>query len=106
MPTYARAPLTFVKGKGSWLIDENSEKYLDMGAGIAVNVYTMYLIRRSWQMYWLKQLLLKLYFLQTQVLKAWNAQLRWHVNFIMKKECQNALKLLLLKDHFMADQLE
>ena len=38
MPTYARAPLTFVKGKGSWLIDENSEKYLDMGAGIAVNV--------------------------------------------------------------------
>ena len=38
MPTYARAPLTFVKGEGSWLIDENSEKYLDMGAGIAVNV--------------------------------------------------------------------
>ena len=43
MPTYARAPLTFVKGEGSWLIDENSEKYLDMGAGIAVNVLGMHI---------------------------------------------------------------
>ena len=38
MPTYARAPLSFTKGEGSWLIDENSQKYLDMGAGIAVNI--------------------------------------------------------------------
>ena len=38
MPTYARAPLSFIKGEGSWLIDENSQKYLDMGAGIAVNI--------------------------------------------------------------------
>ncbi len=37
LPTYARAPLTFVKGEGPWLIDENEDRYLDFGAGIAVN---------------------------------------------------------------------
>jgi len=36
LPTYARAPLAFVKGEGSWLIEESGERYLDMGAGIAV----------------------------------------------------------------------
>ncbi len=36
IPTYARAPLSFVKGEGSWLIEQNGERYLDMGAGIAV----------------------------------------------------------------------
>lgn len=36
MPTYARAPLTFERGSGSWLITANGEKYLDFGAGIAV----------------------------------------------------------------------
>lgn len=38
MPTYARAPLSFVKGEGSWLMDDKGRRYLDMGAGIAVNV--------------------------------------------------------------------
>ncbi len=38
MPTYARAPMSFVKGEGSWLFDENGLKYLDFGAGIAVNI--------------------------------------------------------------------
>lgn len=37
IPTYARAPLAFVKGEGSWLIEQNGDRYLDMGAGIAVN---------------------------------------------------------------------
>jgi len=37
LPTYARAPLTFVKGEGPWLIDENEDRYLDFGAGVAVN---------------------------------------------------------------------
>ncbi|GGA07952.1 aspartate aminotransferase family protein [Neptunicoccus cionae] len=37
LPTYARAPLTFVKGEGSWLVDDQDRRYLDMGAGIAVN---------------------------------------------------------------------
>lgn len=37
MPTYARAPMTFVEGSGSWLIDQDGTSYLDMGAGIAVN---------------------------------------------------------------------
>lgn len=36
LPTYARAPLSFVKGQGPWLETENGERYLDMGAGIAV----------------------------------------------------------------------
>ncbi|WP_435167186.1 aspartate aminotransferase family protein [Falsirhodobacter sp. 1013] len=38
LPTYNRAPLAFVEGKGSWLIAEDGSRYLDMGAGIAVNV--------------------------------------------------------------------
>lgn len=37
LPTYARAPLSFEKGEGSWLITEDGRRYLDMGAGIAVN---------------------------------------------------------------------
>src|SRR6056297_660636 len=37
LPTYNRAPLTFVKGEGSWLIDEDGRRFLDLGAGIAVN---------------------------------------------------------------------
>ncbi|MGQ0567280.1 MAG: aspartate aminotransferase family protein [Gemmobacter sp.] len=38
LPTYNRAPLAFVRGEGSWLITEKGERYLDLGAGIAVNV--------------------------------------------------------------------
>ena len=37
MPTYNRAPLRFVSGQGAWLTDESGERYLDFGAGIAVN---------------------------------------------------------------------
>ncbi|MCH2095377.1 MAG: aspartate aminotransferase family protein [Rhodobacteraceae bacterium] len=37
LPTYNRAPLTFVKGEGAWLIEESGRRYLDLGAGIAVN---------------------------------------------------------------------
>ncbi|MDG1280039.1 MAG: aspartate aminotransferase family protein [Pseudorhodobacter sp.] len=37
LPTYNRAPLSFVKGEGSWLTTESGERYLDLGAGIAVN---------------------------------------------------------------------
>ena len=37
LPTYARAPLTFVKGEGSWLIEQDGRRFLDFGAGIAVN---------------------------------------------------------------------
>ena len=37
MPTYARAPLAFERGEGSWLITADGESYLDFGAGIAVN---------------------------------------------------------------------
>ncbi len=38
LPTYARAPMSFVEGQGSWLIEESGERYLDLGAGIAVTV--------------------------------------------------------------------
>jgi len=37
LPTYARAPLTFVKGEGSWLVEADGRRFLDLGAGIAVN---------------------------------------------------------------------
>ena len=38
LPTYNRAPLAFVSGQGSWLTAEDGSRYLDLGAGIAVNV--------------------------------------------------------------------
>jgi acetylornithine/N-succinyldiaminopimelate aminotransferase len=37
MNTYHRLPVTFAKGEGSWLIDVEGKKYLDLTAGIAVN---------------------------------------------------------------------
>jgi acetylornithine/N-succinyldiaminopimelate aminotransferase len=37
LPTYNRAPLAFTKGEGSWLTAEDGTRYLDLGAGIAVN---------------------------------------------------------------------
>ncbi len=37
LPTYNRAPLTFVKGEGCWLIEADGRRFLDLGAGIAVN---------------------------------------------------------------------
>lgn len=35
-PTYARYPLTLVKGQGSWLWDDQGKRYLDFMSGIAV----------------------------------------------------------------------
>ncbi|GAA2841484.1 acetylornithine aminotransferase [Aminobacter aminovorans] len=35
--TFARAPLAFERGEGSWLITEAGERYLDFAGGIAVN---------------------------------------------------------------------
>lgn len=37
LPTYNRAPLSLVKGEGSWLTASDGSRYLDLGAGIAVN---------------------------------------------------------------------
>jgi acetylornithine/N-succinyldiaminopimelate aminotransferase len=37
LPTYNRAPLAFTSGQGSWLTAEDGTRYLDLGAGIAVN---------------------------------------------------------------------
>ncbi len=37
LPTYNRAPLSFERGEGAWLWTEDGTRYLDMGAGIAVN---------------------------------------------------------------------
>jgi len=36
LPTYARADITFVEGDGSWLVDSNGKRYLDLLGGIAV----------------------------------------------------------------------
>lgn len=38
MPTYARQPLVFVRGKGARVWDADGRQYLDFGGGIAVNV--------------------------------------------------------------------
>ncbi len=37
LPTYNRAPLSFVKGEGAWLFEADGRRFLDLGAGIAVN---------------------------------------------------------------------
>jgi acetylornithine/N-succinyldiaminopimelate aminotransferase len=36
-PTYARADVAFTRGEGPYLFDEKGERYLDFGAGVAVN---------------------------------------------------------------------
>ncbi|MCX7099280.1 MAG: aspartate aminotransferase family protein [Methylococcales bacterium] len=36
MPTYSRLPVTFDRGEGAWLFDENNNRYLDALSGIAV----------------------------------------------------------------------
>jgi len=37
LPNYARAPLAFARGEGAWLVAEDGQRYLDFGAGVAVN---------------------------------------------------------------------
>ena len=37
MNTYARQPISFVRGEGVWLIDAEGNRYLDALAGVAVN---------------------------------------------------------------------
>ena len=37
LPTYNRAPLSFERGEGCWLVEADGSRYLDLGAGIAVN---------------------------------------------------------------------
>ena len=37
LPTYNRAPLAFEKGAGAWLTTTDGRRFLDFGAGIAVN---------------------------------------------------------------------
>lgn len=36
MPTYARQPLTFIRGEGIWLYDTNGDAYLDAVSGVGV----------------------------------------------------------------------
>ena len=38
LPVYARQPLVIVRGEGCWVWDEAGNRYLDLVAGIAVNV--------------------------------------------------------------------
>jgi len=39
LPTYNRTDVAFVRGEGSFLFDESGKRYLDFGAGIAVNAF-------------------------------------------------------------------
>ncbi len=36
LPTYNRAPLAFERGEGSWLVEQDGRRFLDLAAGIAV----------------------------------------------------------------------
>ncbi len=38
LPTYARAPIAFTHGEGSWLVATDGRRFLDLAAGIGVNV--------------------------------------------------------------------
>ncbi len=38
MPVYNRLPISFVKGEGVWLWDNQGERYLDAISGVAVMV--------------------------------------------------------------------
>ena len=38
LPLFRRHPVNFVRGEGVWLIDDDGKRYLDLLAGIAVNV--------------------------------------------------------------------
>lgn len=44
--TYARFPMEIVRGEGSELYDETGKKYIDLGSGIAVNIFGV--ADRSW----------------------------------------------------------
>ncbi len=37
LPTYNRAEVTFERGEGAWLMTRDGDRYLDFGAGVAVN---------------------------------------------------------------------
>lgn len=37
LPTYRRMPVSFVRGEGMYMFDENNNKYLDLYSGIGVN---------------------------------------------------------------------
>ncbi len=39
MGTYSRFPLTLTKGKGSKIYDDEGKEYIDLGSGIAVNIF-------------------------------------------------------------------
>ncbi len=39
--TYARFPIEIVSGKGSTVVDRDGKEYIDMGSGIAVNIFGM-----------------------------------------------------------------
>ena len=38
LPTYNRAKLSFVKGEGSWLVEADGRRFLDLGSGIAKHI--------------------------------------------------------------------
>jgi len=81
LPTYNRAPLSFVKGEGSWLIEADGRRFLDLGAGIAVNALGH-----------ANPMLVKVLTEQAQVL--------WHVSNLYKIPQQEALAEKLVAETF------
>ena len=126
LPTYARAPFSFTKGEGTWLIEENGRRFLDLGAGIAVNalghahpslvaalteqaqnlwhVSNLYTIPQQTKL--ADQLVAQSFadtvFSRIRAPKAASLPSKWRVNIGSKKASQNALTLLPSRDPFMA----
>ena len=79
--TYNRTPISFVRGKGVWLIDKKGERYLDIASGIAVN---------------------SLGHAHPQLIKALNNQATklWHTSNLYNIPNQEKLAKLLVKQTF------
>ncbi len=83
LPTYNRAPLSFTSGEGAWLTEADGRRFLDLGAGIAVNV---------------------LGHAHPALVEALNAQAQklWHVSNLYRIPQQQALADMLV-EHSFAD---
>ena len=130
LPTYARAPLNFVKGEGTWLIEADGRRFLDLGAGIAVNALghahpeLVKALSEQAQNLWhvsnlyeipnqqsLANQLVSLTFADTVFFtnsgtESCELAVKWPANIGMKRANQSALKSSRLKDPFTVVPLQ
>ncbi len=81
LQTYNRNPVSFFRGKGSYLFTESGDSYLDLGSGIAVN---------------------SLGHSHPKLIKALNVQskLLWHTSNLYQIAAQDRLASILVKNSF------